>query len=607
MRADDAAKILLVRAIEEIDPAAAASPEAEHAASEAVDGSDETGWLLHRAEHRLGGDLVAYRPLLAIAAAPHVPALALLVPFAIGLGSNWLAATTRIHVLYNPIAVLVAWNLGLYAALALAPLALRRRARRAAPSQVASRGEAVAAPGRPRGVRGFLLRRMTPTLWLRVRRAAEAGAITARSLGQVARRFWSLWIDAAGAIPLARLRGVLHGAAAALAIGAVAGMFVRGVFFEYAMVWRSTFVRDPEAVSTLLRVVLGPAAWLLGRPLPSVADAEAMFGAEGVPAAPWIGLWAVTAALFVVAPRLLLTLVAALRRRILARRVEIGLEDGYYETLLAGVRRAEIERIQTAIDADVRAAAERLVGSVADFVCERLYDARLVPRLRAFRDTGGSVEALEAEMAAECEAFQPELDASLDAARGALETDLRAAVERSVGRGLDRAHAQGVSIGVEDVPVGALGGAIGREISNAVGAAVSTGVGLVVATVSGGFGHHLGAALLVTLLHTTGPVGFLIGGIGGLAMAVAGWYLGRDRIASGMRGVRLPRAVARIALRDRALAKLVADGRAQCHQAVREKLGEEIAPLVPRLAEEIWASLRPALARAGRRASGEGR
>jgi hypothetical protein len=348
-------------------------------------------------------------------------------------------------------------------------------------------------------------------------------------------------------------------------------------------------------VAAVLRIALGPAALLVGHPLPTAADAERMMSAAGVPAAPWIGLWAVTAALFVLAPRLVLMSVATLRRRMLARRVDLALDDPYYETLLAGVRRAEIERIQGEIDADVRAEIAHLVETIGEFVCERLYDERLVPQLRSFRETGGSVESLEAEMSLACESFQPELDAELERARGVFESGLREAVERTVGKGLAHAGASGVAIAPEDLPVGALGGAVGREVSNAVGAAVSAGVGLVMATISGGFGHHLGAALLVTLLHTTGPVGFLIGGIGGLVVAVAGWYLGRDRFASGMRGVRLPRAVVRIALRDRAFAKLVAEGRGQCASAVRAKLDAELEPLVPRLAEEIWTKLRPAL------------
>lgn len=600
MRAADAAKLLLVRAIEESEPATALSPEADAAASAAQGDAGEPAWLLHRASHRLALDLAPYLPLLHLADAPHAPALLYSIPFAIGLVSNWLGASGQIHVLYNPIAVLVAWNLVLYAALALAPLALRSRRRAGtpagagvAPAAVSDAPRAVRRPAS--GMRTWLLRRAVPAFVFRWRRDVEAGAIDAAHAGRVAHRFSALWIDAAGALPLANAKRILHGAAAALVIGAVAGMLVRGVFFEYAMVWRSTFVRDPEVVATVLRIALGPAALLLGHPLPVTADAERMMSAEGVPAAPWIALWAVTAGLFVLVPRTVLMLAATLRRRVIARRVDVSLDDPYYEALLGSVRRAEIERIQTEIDADVRAEIAQLVETIGEFVCVRLYDERLVPQLRAFRDRGGSVESLEAEMSLACESFQPELDAELDRARVAFESGLRAAVERTVGKRLAHASPSSVAIQPGDLPVGALGDAVGREVSNAVGAAVSAGVGLVLATLSGGFGHHLGAAVLVTLLHTTGPVGFLIGGLGGVAVAVLAWYLGRDRFASGMRGVELPRAVARIALRDGALAKLVAQGRAQCATAVREKLGAELEPLVPRLAEEIWAKLRPAL------------
>ena len=611
MRAADVAKILLVRAIEESDPLSTPSPEADAAASAGGDEGGEPAWLLRRAEHRLGNEFAPQRALLRIADAPPAPLAFFALPFALGLASNWLGPSEQIQVLYNPIAVLVAWNLALYAALALAPLASRSvRARLPSLSRgrrVANERAARSAASAPPGLRGWLLRAATPAFFFRARRDATDAASGIAKAGRLARRFWTLWVAAAGALPMARVRRILHGSAAALAIGAVAGMFVRGVFFEYAMVWRSTFVRDPDTVAAALRIVLGPAALLAGEPLPDAVAAERMMSAGGVPAAPWIALWAITAGLLVVLPRTGLLLFATLRRRLLARRIELSLDDPYFAALLAGVRRAEIERIQIAIDADVRTEIARLVDSVAEFVCERLYDARLVPALRAFRETGGSVEALEQQMAAACAAFQPELDAELDRARGVLEEGLRAAVLRTVGRSLADARAHEVAIGADDLPVGALGGAVGREVSNAVGAAVSAGVGLVTATIAGGFGHHLGAAVLVTLLHVTGPVGFLIGGIGGLAVAVAGWYLGRDRVASGMRGVRLPRAVARLALRDAALAKLVEQGRAQCGASVREKLGAELDPLAPRLAEEIWSKLRPALPGARTATQGEER
>ena len=221
------------------------------------------------------------------------------------------------------------------------------------------------------GVRGWLLGRTIPALWVRLRRGARDVAADASRSGAVARRFWSLWLDVAGALPAFALRRLFHASAAALAVGAVAGMFVRGVFFDYAMVWRSTFIRDPESAAQALRVVLGPAALALGWPLPDAADATQMMDAVGVPAAPWIGLWAMTALLFVVLPRTLLASFATLRARRLARNVALPLDDAYFETLLAGVRKVQIERIESAIGDDVRRETAALADAIATFVCER--------------------------------------------------------------------------------------------------------------------------------------------------------------------------------------------------------------------------------------------
>ncbi len=628
MIAGDAAKILLVRAVEETVPDAVS--EAGAAAVAAVASTDtadgEAGWLARRATHLLDGDLIAYRPLLALADAPHAPVWTLVIPFVAGVCANYLGPSEQIHVLYNPIAVLVAWNLTLYALLGLAPIVARWHRGRspAAPAATSSPAlktslpenastptVAAPSPASPRrspaytsGIRGLVLQRLVPALFVRLRRGAAHGAQRAALGARVAWRFWSLWLETAPALPVGALRQMLHLCAAALALGAIAGMFVRGVFFEYAVVWHSTFVRDPATISAVLRIVVGPAAAILGQPLPTVADATGMMGTAGLPAARWIWLWAVTAGLFVVLPRTVLAFAARWRRRARARHVALALDDSYYAALLAGARRRQIERIEEAIRADVALETANLAETVATFVCERLYDERLVPALRAFRERGGSVEALEGEMAAACEAFEPELEAHLSGTRADFEVALRAAIAHTIGEcfalPVSGAGAGLAASGLSRDPLEHLGGAVGREISNAVGAAVTTGVSLVVATLSGGFGHHLGAAILVTLLHTTGPVGFLIGGLGGLVAAAAGWYLGRERLTAGIKGVYLPRPLLRLALREGALDRLVVQGRQQCREAVCGRISAELAPLVPQLAEATFTQLRTALPLAAR-------
>ena len=48
----------------------------------------------------------------------------------------------------------------------------------------------------------------------------------------------------------------------AVAAGAVAGMYFRGLFQGYRVIWASTFITDLQSVSTFIAVVFGPSLWL---------------------------------------------------------------------------------------------------------------------------------------------------------------------------------------------------------------------------------------------------------------------------------------------------------------------------------------------------------
>ena len=68
-------------------------------------------------------------------------------------------------------------------------------------------------------------------------------------------RFAALWNRAASPLLASRVRGVLHVGAAALLVGAIAGMYVRGLAFEYRATWESTWL-DAGQVQALLNLVL---------------------------------------------------------------------------------------------------------------------------------------------------------------------------------------------------------------------------------------------------------------------------------------------------------------------------------------------------------------
>jgi hypothetical protein len=149
------------------------------------------------------------------------------------------------------------------------------------------------------------------------------------------------WSRLSAPLATARAARVLHWAAAAFAIGAVAGMYLRGIAFEYRAGWESTFLGAAQ-VQALLAFALSPGSWVTGIAVPDAAHLEGIrfsAGAAGENAAPWIHLYAATAAVVVIVPRIALALVNGAAGRYWAARFPLSLDDPYFARLLRGYRR----------------------------------------------------------------------------------------------------------------------------------------------------------------------------------------------------------------------------------------------------------------------------
>jgi hypothetical protein len=232
-----------------------------------------------------------------------VPALA----FAAGAAADSIGAGHRVNLLAPPLLALLAWNLAVYAAIVV------------------------------RGAWAIFDRRaldLGPVARLLGRMAHVTGAAPKRA-GRAASAFVADWLQASGTLTAARLGRVLHVAALAFAVGALAALYLRGIAFEYRAGWESTFL-GPEAVRALLGTVLGPASAITGIALP--ADYGPLRFGDGVDAAPWLHLYAVTVALVVVAPRLLLALGDRWQEARLARRFPLPLDEPYFAALLRVLR-----------------------------------------------------------------------------------------------------------------------------------------------------------------------------------------------------------------------------------------------------------------------------
>jgi hypothetical protein len=618
-----AAQILVVRAVEETRPDEVPPAALVDSFTIAGDLDDEVGWLWRRATFLLEQPpLARYRRLAAMATAVDGgTGLCVTIPFVVGLLSNYLGPSARIHALFNPIVLLILWNLAVYGLLAGVSIGRRRSASRVTAggetAPVVEPSPAPATPStpvvkplppvpaaRPGPVARWVLGHAVPALWLRVHRATGDAHASAAGFTAVGRSFWSHWMRFAQPALEPNARRALHWMAFGLAAGAVVGMYVRGLFFDYNIVWRSTFIRDPGVVAAVLNVLLAPAGALLGQPLPDTSEAARLMTPDGVPAATWIHLYAASAAIFIGLPRMAMALSAALRRRAREARLVLDVHAPYYQRLLEAARSRQVQRIEESIGADVRDECGKFADAIADYVCESLYDRRIVPLLERFRSDGGTIAELETAIGEECEVFRPDFDRFLPVAQQNFERSLSRSIERTIGT---RLHVLSVPAGQIATGVGAAAGessgnvaqSVGHRLTDAIGGSISAAVALTAATVSGGIGHSLGTAILVGLLGTTGPIAFAIGAGAGLAIAGVGWWLGREQLTGALKHAYLPGLVARATLVG--FGSVIAQGRDQCRAAVTDVVSRELEALTPQVAAQIWQSVKPLLAEQHRR------
>jgi hypothetical protein len=309
MREVDLRKILLVKAVEETDPDGTLVPPADRAAAgrEAMreaGAGDSDRLLALRANHLLGR-ITARHPfvarVLALLGPSWRPDIALaLAGLLLGAALPVLDGTQRINVLAFPLLGVVGWNLAIYLVLALAWL---------------RRGKAHAAP-----VRSALA---SAGAWLARRTIAASRGFNA-PLAEALQSFARQWFDASRPLLAANAARAFHLAAAAVGVGLVASLYVRGIAFDYRAGWESTFL-DASGARALLAALYGPASWITGIPVPGVTELEAARWRPGAgggePAARWMHLIAATALVYVIVPRLALALAAALRATRFALRI----------------------------------------------------------------------------------------------------------------------------------------------------------------------------------------------------------------------------------------------------------------------------------------------
>jgi hypothetical protein len=490
---------------------------------------------------------------------------------------------------------LVAWNLLVYLGLLL--LFLRNRARRdtlfAGRFGRGMQADATASARTPEDDPKipWMVQYLMPRMWQFLHKIMF-GFHQGRSLAHLTSRFSAHWFSIAGTLVAARSRYLLHWAALSLAIGATLGMYFRGLFHGYEFVWASTFITDERTVAGFIDIVFGPAfliSNLLMLGLSERIDIGSLLSPAGDPSAAWIHLFAITVVLAVVIPRTVLALSLFGRIKRLAKGFGFSL-DRYYGDIIESP-------IRSIIDKETNAAIAELATKVAAYVGSALYDQQIVPRLGYFRQNGGKISALKADLTELTESFLPKVKAFIvDSAIPEFKRSLSRRVGeilKSIGTDfVNRGDPEAILHDLRINPPESAEAGVSDQFSKAIGVSVGAAISLVFATVAGGVGEELGIAILAAVLGTTGPVGFVIGLIIGGLVAAGAWWFGKEKITQTVDQVNLPAWLVRAALWESRFNKLIDDGRKQCEESVKSNVAERLTPLLPRITDEIMFRIR---------------
>ncbi len=286
---------------------------------------------LKRGEHRffaaraLGivNELVESHPELKSVGSPlfgtrTVAVFAVVLAIILGYFANQLGPNQKINIVAFPLLGMVAWNLVIYVVELLRPVFGLFRNR-----------------SHPEGVRQE--EHLGARLKYRLR--SVRGKSELSPLESAIQLFDKNWGDASSQIRTAKRRSIFHLAAAVFAASMVGGMYLDGIAYEYRAIWQSTFL-NATSVQSLVNTILGPGSAVSGIPIPDVTDMQWSEGeGNGQNAAPWIHLYAVTIATFIVVPRITLSLLWLICSLVCARRIPIReIAPVYFDQIVAEAR-----------------------------------------------------------------------------------------------------------------------------------------------------------------------------------------------------------------------------------------------------------------------------
>ncbi len=250
---------------------------------------------------------------------PRLQWIVPLLAFLIGVLSNVLSPLglekvldprRTIHVFVNPIVMLILWNITVVGCL----MVFHRRSGAArSPDRTSSSQSTITSRRKERQAAELdlpflaqIVLRPLLRLWAMFVDPAAGEIVTTAAHARVAGLFLSRYFRVYRRPVIARVEAIVNLSAICLAAGAIAGMYIQAVVWDYSFFWKSTLVESPEARLIIAKILFWPAALILGQSFPNSEAVAAMAQGAGVPGAIWIHVFAITAMVYIFLPRLLL-------------------------------------------------------------------------------------------------------------------------------------------------------------------------------------------------------------------------------------------------------------------------------------------------------------
>ena len=606
---DEAAKIILIRSIEECDESAIDTKDVMIALEKAGGDVGQESWFMRYADYLIDRIPSKYQPIQQIVNFPTaiLPILCVIV-FLVGLGTNYFGPSGKIHIIINPILVLVAWNLIVYIFLLIGivftstPLRiLFAKASQFTVSSTDSLKEnktyknTTTKTSRNKLKVPWVLRKVFLYVWMAIFKIFIVTTHKATLLASVAKRFWNHWIVIAEPLLISQWRLLLHGCSIFLTLGTIIGIYIRGFFFDYNVVWASTFIKSEDTVLLIIKIVLGPAiflASLVGLDMQEYLDVTTLMSSKGIPAAQWIYLYTILSIAIIFLPRAVMYIYDKARIRHHGQNIQIVFDD-YFRNKIE-------DRLGTFVHQTVENCFEELSNDVADFVCEGLYDNQIVHEIETFRNEGGKIVDLRSRITKKCKNYEPEIKSYMNNAVDNFEKSIAFNIQNilnniptnpTVDRNIlnnTNAIATRDSENVIEQSIKTVENKIIIIINTCVTAAIVATFG----AISGGLGESIGVAIITGLLGTTGPIGFIIGAILGLVAAAGTLWYGKEKIKDATENITIPATILKMVLRESKYNKVINEGRNNIKNSIKEELHLKFEPLLPKISDEIWTGIK---------------